>query len=108
MSEQNSWSQCVFLAVEEPNITLQGLNMSLMNRFDMKPGFQPPCQKPHLSLLYGNFSNNPKEEAQRIVRDNFGKEIFQTIFEMGQIELWKTGGGLEGVPKWKQVVQIPL
>ena len=108
MSEENCWSQCVYLAVEEPNMTLQSLNMSLMNQFGMKPGFQAPCQKPHLSLLYGNFSTELKKEAQNTVQDEFGNEIFQTVFEMDQIELWNTGGGLDGVHKWKQLVQMSL
>ena len=58
--------------------------------------------------MYGNFSAELKNEAQMIVQNEFGKEIFQTVFEMDQIELWNTGGGLDGVPKWIQLVQMSL
>ena len=107
MSEENTWSQSVFLVVEE-NLTVQKLNIFLMKSFDMEPGFQAPCRKPHLSLLYGHFPDKSKEEAHRIVRNDFEKDIFQTVFQMGTVELWNTGGGLEGVPKWNHVGDIAL
>ena len=108
MSEENTWSQSVFLVADTSNITLQKLNISLMKGFDMKPGFQAPCKKPHLSVLYGHFSEKLKEEAQRIVRNDYKEEIFQTTFQMGNIELWNTGGGLQGVTKWNHIGDIAL
>ena len=79
-----------------------------MNRLDMDPGFQTPCRKAHLSLLYGNLLEESKEEARAIVRRDFGKGIFGNSFPMKTVELWKTGGGLEGISKWSHVAVVCL
>ena len=79
-----------------------------MKRFGMEPGFQAPCRKPHLSLLYGELSHEAKEEARKVVKNDFEQDIFQTTFQMNTIELWNTGGGLEGVTKWYHVADIEL
>ena len=79
-----------------------------MKNLDMEPGFQAPCRKAHLSLLYGNLAENSKEEARTIVRRDFGKDIFENSFPMKTVELWKTGGGLEGIPKWSHVAAVCL
>ena len=93
----------MILEVDESNVALQTLNKSVMKRLDMEPGFQAPCRKAHLSLLYGNSTEDSKEEARTIVQRDFGKSIFENSFPMKTVELWKTGGGLEGVPKWSHV-----
>ena len=108
MSQQNTWSQCVYLEVYEDSLTLQELNLSLMNSFDMKPGFQAPCKKPHISLIYGELSQESKDQARKVVRKIFEKDILESTFEMSTIELWKTGGGLEGVTQWKHVADVNL
>ena len=83
------------------------LNASLMTRFHQQPGFQAPCRKPHLSLLYGEFSDQIKEEARDIVRQEY-KNIFEEVFEMHTLELWQTSGGLDGVSKWQHVKSLCL
>ena len=108
ISEDNTWSQCVILEVDESNVALQKLNKSVMKRLDMEPGFQAPCRKAHLSLLYGNLLEESKEEARAIVRRDFGKGIFGNSFPMKTVELWKTGGGLEGISKWSHVAFVCL
>ena len=94
--------------MDESNVALQTLNKSVMKRLDMEPGFQAPCRKAHLSLLYGNLVEDSKEEARTIVRRDFGKGIFEHSFPMKTVELWKTGGGLESIPKWRQVAAVCL
>ena len=79
-----------------------------MKSFDMEPGFQAPCRKPHLSLVYGHLSEESKEKARSFVRTSFDKDIFETSFQMKTIELWRTGGGLEGVNEWSHVATINL
>ena len=49
-----------------------------MKSLDMEPGFQAPCRKAHLSLLYGNLVEDAKEEARTIVRRDFEKGIFDS------------------------------
>ena len=94
--------------MDESNVALQKLNKSVMKSLDMEPGFQAPCRKAHLSLLYGNLVEDSKEEARTIVRRDFGKAIFDNSFEMKTVELWKTGGGLEGISKWSHVAFVCL
>ena len=108
MSENDTWSQCVFLAVDESNLTLSSLNSSLMVKFGFEPGFQSPCKKPHLSLVYGEFSNKSKHEARDIVNKIYKKDVLEATFEMHTIELWQTGGGLDGVSKWQHVAAVSL
>jgi hypothetical protein len=79
-----------------------------MSCFDMKPGFQAPCKKPHLSLIYGELSEESKEQARKIVRKDFEQDILKSTFEMSTVELWKTGGGLEGITQWKHVADFYL
>ena len=107
-SEENVWSQSLFLGVEQPNTTLELLNSSLMTGFGMEPGFQAPCQKPHLSLLYGIFPKEIQKEACQIAKSNFGKQMLSKSYVMGQLELWKTGGGLNGVSEWRKICEISL
>ena len=57
-----------------------------MTRFHQQPGFQAPCRKPHLSLLYGEFSDQIKEEARDIVKQEY-KNIFEEVYEMHTLEL---------------------
>ena len=78
-----------------------------MTRFHQLPGFQAPCRKPHLSLLYGEFSDQIKEEARDIVKQEY-KNIFEEVFEMHTLELWRTDGGLDGVSKWQHVKSLCL
>ena len=42
------------------------------------------------------------------MRKIFEKDILESTFEMSTIELWKTGGGLEGVTQWKHVADVNL
>ena len=107
-SEDGKWSQSVFLVADETNQTLMKLNALLMTRFGQQPGFQAPSRKPHLSLLYGEFSNDLKEEAREIVKEDYKGSIFEETFEMHTLELWETGGGLDGVPKWQHLATLSL
>ena len=79
-----------------------------MNSFDMEPGFQTPCKKPHISLLYGEFTEEDKLQARNAVRKDFTNEILGSTFKMNTIELWETGGGVEGIPQWKHVAKVNL
>ena len=108
LSEDGKWSQSVFLVADESNQTLMKLNALLMPRFGQQPGFQAPCRKPHLSLIYGEFSNELKEQARKIVKNDYKGSIFEEIFEMHSLELWKTGGGLDGVPDWQHLATLSL
>ena len=79
-----------------------------MTIFGFEPGFQAPCKKPHLSLVYGEFSTKSKDEARDIVNKIYKKDILDAKFEMHTIELWQTGGGLDGVSKWQHVAGMSL
>ena len=84
-----------------------------LNRIFMKgmssftPGFQPPCRKPHLSLFYGVSSQEKQEEMQCFVREKY-PEIFRKCYCVEYIELWKTGGGIDGIKNWQFVDRIAI
>ena len=107
-NEKNSYDKTAKKNYNRSVIT--ELNELLMESMTSHPpGFAPPCRKPHLSLYYGVNAAEKQKEMQEYVRNHEEyKKIFEKVYVVDSIELWKTGGGLKGIPNWEMLDRIQI
>lgn len=99
-----AWNQDVLLELESTEQLVAARRLA-RDSFDAGAAleFPPPSRAPHASIIYGNASSSSLAELRE--RDATIEELRYVFVSL---ELWRTEGGLAGVPAWSEVASFPL
>ena len=89
-------------------------HLSALRIFKGKPAsdnvtdFAPPSQLPHVSLLYGEHSQEKRRMITTWVRETHPWADEGISFPVKELQLWQTSGGLSGVSSWSKLETYQL
>lgn len=121
-NDGDAWSQDVYIVLKN-EASMRSLNNCLAvpcDKYGKKPGFGGPSGKPHLSLMYGDYSKDENAKATDLFNQRvkdfpiFATDGASPKFKMTRLELWRCDGGadgsgtLEAVPSWTKFAEVSL
>uniref|UniRef100_A0A6T0TWD5 2',3'-cyclic-nucleotide 3'-phosphodiesterase n=1 Tax=Alexandrium monilatum TaxID=311494 RepID=A0A6T0TWD5_9DINO len=111
---ENTWNQNLLLFVEQ-NPGLLGANALARERLQGAPAgessFAPPSRRPHLSLMYGEHSEEERAEAAAFVGSEARWATEGFGFRAEAVHLWASAPGgfnSETVEEWQWVASFPF
>eukprot|EP00249_Psilotum_nudum_P005008 c18501_g1_i1 orf=85-681(+) len=110
-----TYFQCVYAVVEASDQVMQA-NLQARRFFELGPvdgvgsssGSKDIGYMPHLSLLYGDLTDEEKQEAKEMVQNNFGPLISGTQFQVNSLCLYRTDTSDKLLKSWEKVAECQL
>lgn len=107
-----SFYQCVYLLVEPSEEIIQA-NQHVQSSFGISESMESGSVKkndymPHLSLLYGDITDEDKQEAKKMVEEEFGPLLCNTQFQVNSLCLYSTDVNDKLLNSWRKVAEYAL
>eukprot|EP00250_Pteridium_aquilinum_P014949 c22299_g1_i1 orf=476-1099(-) len=105
----NTFYQCVYMLVDgSPEVVEANKLVEGIFETSHTTNMEKPCYMPHLSLLYGDRTDEEKEKAKLLVEENYGPDLCDTEFRVSSLCLYSTDINDKLLTSWKKVAEYPL
>eukprot|EP00897_Mesotaenium_endlicherianum_P005409 jgi/Mesen1/4897/ME000244S04086 len=109
LSRGSVYFQCVYLLIEKNH----GVRLTFISRRSCSPVARETRvvkegYMPHLSLLYGDLSDEQKGEAMEIVRTKYADVLVNSEFLVSSLALYRTDGEDKLLASWEKVGEYAL